>query len=859
MAASEKDKQLTQTDFEKFDFRSSTADYNIIFDKGLNEKVVREISRIKGEPEWMLELRLKSLKIFNEKPMPSWGANLSGIDFQDITYYMSTGKGNETDWKDVPEDVKKTFDKLGIPEAERKFLAGVGAQYESEVVYHSIRKDLEEKGVVFLSMDDGLRQYPELVKDHFSKVIPISDNKFAALNSAVWSGGSFVYIPKGVKVDIPLQAYFRINAQNMGQFERTLIIADEGSQVHYIEGCFTKGTLIVTESGVKPIEDVQKGEKVWTHQNRFQEVYHTQVRPYSGGLNIITYYGDTTQEIEATDEHPFLIVSRQKKEYKNTDWKPVWSEAKLLNKGDYLAIPIDRQIKKQSQRSFSIKMGAGRHGFKDQLLTIETDLDFFRLIGYYLAEGTTINEHYVSFSFNEQEKEYINDVKQLVRKYLGEEIDEQKPYNGGISLILNSTLVARFFNQEFNHHAHTKQIPKWVMEEDPTKQKQLLKGYWCGDGSYMYEQYAYGTKRMFRMNTVSRELAGQVRDLLLRQNIFASINKQQRAKPRKNMYCVYVGGSHLQMFADLVEVSPSNEAAVGNQTMFQKISMVTAKSYAQITEKYAFVPIKKIERKTIENIPVYNFSVDQDESYVAGGVVVHNCTAPRYSTNSLHSAVVEVIAKKGSHVRYTTIQNWSNNIYNLVTKRAIAHENATVEWVDGNLGSKVTMKYPCIILAGEGAKGEVLSIALAGKAQHQDAGAKIIHLAKNTTSTITSKSISKNGGQASYRGLVKVKKGCTGVKSTVRCDALLLDSESRTDTYPTIEIDEPSATIAHEATVGKVGEDQIFYLMSRGLSETESLTLIVMGFVQPFTKSLPMEYAVELNRLIELEMEGSIG
>lgn len=471
MAASEKDKQMTQTDFEKFDFRSSTANYDVIFDKGLNENVVREISRIKNEPEWMLDLRLKSLKIFNEKPMPKWGADLSGIDFQDITYYMSTGKGNEKDWNDVPDDVKKTFDKLGIPEAERKFLAGVGAQYESEVVYHSIRKDLEEKGVVFLSMDDGLRQYPELVKEHFAKVIPITDNKFAALNSAVWSGGSFVYIPKGVKVDIPLQAYFRINAQNMGQFERTLIIADEGSQVHYIEGC----------------------------------------------------------------------------------------------------------------------------------------------------------------------------------------------------------------------------------------------------------------------------------------------------------------------------------------------------------------------------------------------------TAPRYSTNSLHSAVVELIAKKSSHIRYTTIQNWSNNIYNLVTKRAIAHENATVEWVDGNLGSKVTMKYPCIILMGEGAKGEVLSIALAGKGQHQDAGAKIMHLAKNTTSTITSKSISKNGGQASYRGLIKVKKGCTGVKSTVRCDALLLDPESRTDTYPYIEIDEPSATIAHEATVGKVGEDQIFYLMSRGLSETEALTLIVMGFVQPFTKSLPMEYAVELNRLIELEMEGSIG
>lgn len=471
MAASERDKEMTKTDFDQFDFKDSTDKYDIVFNKGLNEQVVRDISKLKNEPEWMLDLRLKSLKVFNEKPMPQWGANLNEIDFQNITYYMRSAKEAQTDWDNVPADVKKTFDRLGIPEAERKFLAGVGAQYESEVVYHSIRKDLEAKGVIFLSMDEGLKQYPDLVKQHFTKVIPITDNKFAALNSAVWSGGSFVYIPKNVKVDIPLQAYFRINAQNMGQFERTLIIADEGSQVHYIEGC----------------------------------------------------------------------------------------------------------------------------------------------------------------------------------------------------------------------------------------------------------------------------------------------------------------------------------------------------------------------------------------------------TAPKYSSQSLHSAVVELIAMKGAHIRYTTIQNWANNIYNLVTKRAIAYEDATVEWVDGNLGSKITMKYPCIILAGKGAKGEVLSIALAGKNQHQDAGAKILHLAPNTTSTITSKSISKNGGQASYRGLIRVKKGCTGVKSTVRCDALLLDPASRTDTYPSIEIDEPTATIAHEATVGKVGEEQIFYLMSRGLSETEALTLIVMGFVQPFTKSLPMEYAVELNRLIELEMEGSIG
>lgn len=471
MIKTQQEKKLTEMSYDKYDFRYDTKDYEIILDKGLSEDTVMQISKIKNEPEWMTQLRLKGLKAFQEKVMPQWGADLSEINFDNIIYYMRSSKASQKNWEDVPDYVKKTFDKLGIPEAEKRFLAGVGAQFDSEVIYHNLKKDLEEKGVVFLSMDEGLKQYPELVKKYFATVIPYNDNKFAALNTAVWSGGSFVYIPKNIKVEIPLQAYFRINAENIGQFERTLIIADEGSQVHYVEGC----------------------------------------------------------------------------------------------------------------------------------------------------------------------------------------------------------------------------------------------------------------------------------------------------------------------------------------------------------------------------------------------------TAPKYSSQSLHSAVVEIIALPGSSVRYTTIQNWANNIYNLVTKRAFAYKDSQVFWVDGNIGSYKTMKYPSIYLLEEGAKGEVLSVALAGKGQHQDAGAKIIHFASNTTSTITSKSISKSSGRATYRGLLKVYPGAKNVKSSVRCDALLLNQESRTDTYPTIEIDEPTATITHEATVGKIGEDQLFYLMSRGLSQEEALSLIVLGFIQPFTKSLPMEYAIELNRLIELEMEGSVG
>jgi Fe-S cluster assembly protein SufB len=457
----------------KYGFHDQETDYSFKSGKGLTQEIVVKLSQMKNEPEWMLKFRLRSLAIFKKKPMPTWGDTelLEAIDFENIHYFVRATEKQGRDWNDVPESIKNTFDRLGIPEAERKFLAGVTAQYESEVVYHSIREDLAKQGVIFTDMDTALREHEEIVKQHFGTIIPPADNKFAALNSAVWSGGSFVWVPAGVRVEIPLQAYFRINTENMGQFERTLIIAEPGSYVHYIEGC----------------------------------------------------------------------------------------------------------------------------------------------------------------------------------------------------------------------------------------------------------------------------------------------------------------------------------------------------------------------------------------------------TAPVYSSDSLHSAVVELIAKPGAHIRYTTIQNWSKNVYNLVTKRAVAHEDSKIEWVDGNLGSKLTMKYPAVYLVGPRAHGEVLSIAFSGADQHQDAGAKMVHAAPDTTSIITSKSISKDGGRSTYRGLVKVYPGATNIKSSVRCDALLLDENSRSDTYPTMEIDEKLVTVEHEATVSKVGEEQLFYLMSRGLTQTEATTMIVNGFFEQFTKELPLEYAVELNRLIQLEMEGSVG
>jgi Fe-S cluster assembly protein SufB len=439
--------------------------------KGLGPDVVREISAMKGEPEWMLDFRLKALDHFMKRPMPTWGGDLTKLDLDNIYFYAKPTDNEGRSWDDVPDTIKKTFDRLGIPEAERKFLAGAGAQYDSEMVYHKIQENLEKMGVIFLSIEDGLRKHPDLFREYFSTVIPIEDNKFAALNSAVWSGGSFIYVPPGVKIDLPLQAYFRLNIANIGQFERTLIVADEGAQIHYVEGC----------------------------------------------------------------------------------------------------------------------------------------------------------------------------------------------------------------------------------------------------------------------------------------------------------------------------------------------------------------------------------------------------TAPTYTTDSFHSGVIEIVVKKGARVRYTTIQNWSTNVYNLVTQRAMVHEDATMEWVDANLGSKLTMKYPSCYLIGPRAHGEILSMAFAGPGQHQDAGGKMIHVAPHTSSKITSKSISKGGGRTSYRGLLKVYKGAEDVRSNAVCDALLLDESSRSDTYPYIEIDEEDVTIGHEASVSKVGEEQLFYLMSRGLSNEEATTMVVSGFIEPLVKELPMEYAIEMNRLIQLQMEGSIG
>jgi len=828
----------------------STDFYKHISKPGLNKQVIKEISALKNEPEWMLEQRLKAYEIFKFKPMPSWGVDLSGIDFDQIRYYLRPTDNQVSSWQDVPPEVKETFDKLGIPEAEQKVLAGVKTQLDSEVVYGSLKNVWAKYGVEFLSMDEGLKKHEDLVKEYFGKVVPAADNKFSALNAAVWSGGSFVYVPPGVDVKLPLQAYFRINAQNSGQFERTLIIVDEGAKVHYVEGCFTVGTEIFTKRGIVAIEDVKVTDEVLTHTGKIKPVGHTQVRKYSGDLYQVRVTGSPHQIIEATAEHPFLVVKRKYKNERNKIWNPEWLAIKDVQKNDYACVPIDRTVEDSDSIEQTIMMGKGRAGFSPVKVKIPSTPELFRLIGYYLAEGSISSGHYLNFSFNSQEREYIEDVKKLLKLVFNEDKIRESHHktNHGTSVVVSSIKLCRIFKQ-FGTSAASKRVPSWVMRASLEKQAPLILGWYRGDGNYYKKQLKYGLKEIFRVNTISKTLVHQMRQILLRLDIACGVNRRIRQhENRQTMFTLVIGGQYMVKFGEIV----------GKKIKSVLHGKKRATAY-HLDVKYLYSPIRSIDKNQVSNIDVYNFSVQDDESYVADGVAVHNCTAPNFSASSLHSGVIEIFVKKGAQCQYTTVQNWYKNIYNLVTQRAYVEEEGKMVWTDFNMGSKATMKYPGFILAGQGAKGEVLSMALAGADQHQDTGAKAVHLAPHTSSTIISKSISKNGGRASYRGLVSIGPKAHHSKNTVVCDALLLDPASRSDTYPVDKVFNSQVEVQHEATVSKIGDDQLFYLMSRGITQETARKMIVNGFIEDLVKKLPLEYAVEMNRLIDHEMEGSIG
>jgi Fe-S cluster assembly scaffold protein SufB len=780
---------------------------------GLTRGTVEEISRFKDEPQWMLDFRLRAYEHYLTRPMPQWGGDLNQIDLSKIVYYRKPSQGEEKSWDDVPDKIKKTFERLGIPEAERKFLAGVGAQYDSEVVYHSVREELSKIGVVFMGTDQGLKEYPELFKKYFATVVPPEDNKFAALNSAVWSGGSFVYVPKGVEVPLPLQAYFRINAENTGQFERTLIIVDEGAKVHYIEGCtapiyttdalhaavvevialpnskvryttiqnwsndvynlvtkrahahahstvewidantgcLTADTNVYTNSDVKPISAIQPGDRVYSLTTDLAIGRNTVTATRANDPQPVFELALANHRtVHATANHPFLVL-RKDGRARHVAWLPVAS----ILPGDEIAV-VGQLPDDGRAHAFEpvARRTHSRLGFTAPQASSD---DLLWLLGFYLGDGYFDGPNRVNFAVPDSDPA-AERVRMQVRSLFGLELSRHR----GVVLRSNSgAFVDWLAAAGFSGDARTKNLPSWVFKLPRSQKRALVDGYVAADG-----HMRPGHKNV-SITSVNRLLLEQVRQLA----ISAGMNPSKISKWSRR------------------ELKPLGKEEKEYTSYFLYFLE------GELEGAVHFVPLANIDY--VGEQPTYDVEVEGTANFIANGVFVHN--------------------------------------------------------------SRLTMKYPSIYLRGEGATAEVISVAVAGKGQHQDTGAKAIHLAPNTRSRIISKSISKDGGRTTYRGQLKVVPGATGVVASVRCDALLLDEGSRSDTYPYIDIQEDDTTMTHEATVGKISQDQVFYLMSRGLTENEATNLVVQGFLEVFTKELPMEYAIEFNRLVKLEMEGSLG
>ncbi len=869
-------------DLEKYQlgWHDSENDYVFKPRKGLNEEIIREMSEMKSEPEWMLAFRLKAYQRYLRKPVPTWGGGglLQDIDFDDIYYYIKPTEGQANDWDMVPDSIKETYEKLGIPEAERKYLAGVTAQYESEVVYHRNREDLEEMGVLFCDMDTAVRDYSEIVMEYFGTVIPPNDNKFAALNSAVWSGGSFIYVPPGVHVDQPLQAYFRINAENMGQFERTLIIVDDGAFVHYVEGCsaptytsdslhsavveivvkeggrcryttiqnwsnnvynlvtkraaayrnatmewvdgnlgcLAEGSRVTTLSGMKPIERVLPGEDVLSFDEEAGELcWRPVVAKLFAGNQRVHEIRVGNRRLRVTDNHPFYSYR----------YDPV--QARKLGKhelGYVRADEIERAVipvtsidfgaphKLEVSPSSTTFRGGNQHsaGFvavRERSVSLdlpeETTDDIMWLFGLYLANGSTEVRHadnegirWAKVVFSLPERDR---ARSRLIAVMGDLMPGEEPTEraDGVTVTWNSSdLVGLLFGNGLKGAAIDKTIPEWVLQLPETQRLSFVAGFVDGGGS--------GPSGCcgISVNSANPSLLEGLAELLMTLGVTARIYpefSEERIVEIRGYEATDRGSHRLEFAADprlLRRVSSDFRDAVGRQS--DPMLRDFRRVRCSSIELPATVEIRKVERKSeSEIVGTWDIEVAGEGNFVSEGFIVHN--------------------------------------------------------------SKLTMKYPAVWLMEDGAHGEVLSIAFAGDGQHLDAGAKIVHAAPNTTSLITSKSISMDGGRAGYRGLIRVENGAKDARSFVRCDALILDEASRSDTYPYMEIEESNAQIAHEATISKVGDDQLFYLMSRGLSEEEATAMIVAGFIEPIVKELPMEYAVELNRLIELQMEGSVG
>lgn len=805
--------------------------------RGLNKRIVEEISYQKREPFWMRDFRLRSYEIFLSKTQPSWGADLSRIDYDNMYYYVKPTDKMATSWKDLPPEILDTYKKIGIPEAEEKYLGGVGAQYDSEMIYHSLQKQWEDKGVIFTDTDTALKKYPEFFTQYFGKAIPAADNKLAALNSAVWSGGSFIYVPKGVKVGIPLQAYFRINEANMGQFERTLIIADEGSEIHYVEGC--SAPVYTTDSLHAAVVEifVKKGARCryTTIQNWSKNVYNLVTKRafveedgymewIDGNLGCLTEnakvftnpggpvsikdlkpgdyiygvdlnsLGPTKQRVKGVIDsgmkETFRLTTTNFREVEASSNHPflvleheplsrrmglVWKRLDQLRVGDWLSIVSGLP---DEGKPYVLEADYEKKGLKNlPTIPVQTNEDLMWLLGLYLGDG------FIDRSSNGTPRRIYFAIppKDRAREKLEKKINEVFNLTGvpkGISLTINSTILAKLImNIGFDGTSKKKRIPSWLFGL-PKKQKlAFIEGYLDSDGYISKPKIVKGVQ------------FGQI--------VFASNNKDLLEDLRLLM--ISCGLDPLKISTYVKErrlwKGRLKEYICHYLNLNVRGNLEKIRQKELLEDQIKFVQVKAIE--PIGKKHVYDIEVEGIHNFIANGIVVHN--------------------------------------------------------------SQITMKYPSIFLKGRGARGEILSVAFAGSGQHQDVGGKAIHLASDTSSSIVSKSVSKDGGRSSYRGLLKVIKGAKNVKANVRCDALILDDQSRSDTYPTMDIKEKQVAVTHEATVSKIGEDQLFYLMSRGLSEADAATMVVNGFIEPIVKELPLEYALELNRLIQLEMIGSVG
>ncbi len=757
---------------EKYGFSDPIDSYAVRGVKGLSEKVVQEIVRVHDEPAWMEQIRMKALRHFLDRKAPSWAPELADIDYQSFYYYASPTKQAASSWDQLPEYIKNTYDRLGISEAEKKFLSGVGAIYESEAVYHSIQGELSKQGVVFTDTVTALKEYPEIMKKYFGTVVPYQDNYIAALQTAVWSAGSFVHVPEGVKVSMPLQAYFRINERNMGQFERTLIIGEPYSEVTYMEGCLPADELVSQGYALRQIQEIEPHETVVTHTGTEKEVTKKYIHPYSGPMLTIVAQS-SANSLRLTPEHAVFAVKRSVVSTRKSrnGWLPEASTVKLL----------------KAEPQF---IGAGQLEVGDFLVyvvpTEERDDELLsdsllKILGIYLAEGSVsynakLRRDVLQFSFGESESErqLAYELVELIHS-VGEKASIHRSRGRYYSVDSYSQMLIESCMSNCGSGAASKSLSEPVMALPPPRQMLMLRYYLKGDGN-RYEKKRVSSV-MIRASTASRMLAFQLQEILARSGIFANVN-----------------------------IRESSEDTIMGRKIVRKtqyiVEYTVSKRWSEVRRRgnHFFVPIRRILSERF-NSEVYNLGVEGDESYLVKGFAVHNCSAPVYSSQSLHSAVVEIVAQKGSLVKYTTLQNWSRDVLNLVTKRAHAYEDSTVSWVDFNGGSRLTRKYPSIYLLGPRAKADIISVAYAGAGQVQDTGGKAIHLARDTTSKILSRSVSKDGGHTAYRGLLYIAKGAKNVKSSVRCvkpDTMILG-----DNKPIAEY------IAGDHAVGSHGENTV--------------------------------------------------